>query len=248
MMRRLRTDDESFQPADQLALDEALLGGAEAGDVPPVVRTWFFHRAVVVLGRSSKFAVETNAEFCQRHDVPILRRCSGGAAVLGGPGCLMYSVVIPNSVDGGIAGVDAAHNYAMTRVLSAVRRQLPVAQRQGICDLTWNDRKFSGNSLRITRGHILYHGTVLFDADLDFVDRCLADAPRQPEYRRGRPHRGFITNIDIDPDRFSNDLADQFDAPPHRILSMSQMPAALRVEMDRLMANRYGQPQWHQRH
>ena len=82
-------------PAANLALDEALLEQAEAGAGPSeVLRLWEPTDPCVVVGRSSRVAVEVKQEACRQAGIPVLRRCSGGAAVVTGPGCLMYSVVL----------------------------------------------------------------------------------------------------------------------------------------------------------
>ena len=49
-------------PAENVALDEALLEAAEAGDCPSVLRLWEPRETFVVVGRSSRVAEEV-AEF-----------------------------------------------------------------------------------------------------------------------------------------------------------------------------------------
>ena len=56
-------------------------------------------------------------------------------------------------------------------------------------------RKFSGNSLRMKRTHLLYHGTLLYDFDLGLIEKCLRMPPRQPDYRNARPHGDFVMNV-----------------------------------------------------
>src|SRR4029079_12811276 len=58
-------------------------------------------------------------------------------------------------------------------------------------------RKFSGNSLRIKRTHLLYHGTLLYAFDLALVEKCLRMPPRQPDYRDARPHSEFLANLPV---------------------------------------------------
>jgi lipoate-protein ligase A len=226
---------------DHLALDEALLLEAESGG-GETLRVWEFSQPTVILGRSSKVDAEVDRTFCRSQGIPILRRCSGGASVVGGPGCLMYSVVIGLSRQGDLQKIDVAHRYVMQRVLRAVQRQVPEAEFQGTCDLTWHDRKCSGNSLRISRDHLLYHGTVLYRADLDLIARCLAAAPRQPQYRAGRDHRDFVTNIPAEPRRLASDIASVFDAKVEGDLSLP------RDRMMQLRRDRYDCPAWHLRH
>lgn len=237
-MKCLRTDPRTDDPAMQLAIDEAMLLLAEsseeeeegdaAADQGEVIRIWEFDQPTVVLGRSSRVDQEVDRDFCRQRGISIQRRCSGGATILGGPGCLMYSVVLGFAANPGLQKIDQAHRYVMDRVLAAVQRQVPSAMQQGICDLTIRPsqhstlqadsesmappRKFSGNSLRMARRHLLYHGTVLYDFDLNLLASCLDFAPRQPDYRDSRSHDSFVTNVNLDPELLRQDLGNQFQA------------------------------------
>src|SRR5689334_13860556 len=83
------------RPEENLALDEALLEEAEHAEAPrEVLRIWEPDKSMVVVGRSSTIAAEVNEQACAERDMPILRRTSGGAAIVAGPGCLMYAVVL----------------------------------------------------------------------------------------------------------------------------------------------------------
>ncbi|TWU35107.1 lipoate--protein ligase family protein [Novipirellula artificiosorum] len=209
-------------PADQLAVDEALLLFAdEATELKEsqheFLRVWEFAKPTVVVGRSSRVRDEVDVPYCDACAIPIFRRCSGGASVVGGPGCLMYSLVLDLDLRPELTHIDANHHFVMRRLLQAVNRQLEqqhdeTAAFQGTCDLTFVNRKFSGNSMRMTRHHVLYHGTILYDADLDLIARCLRTAPRQPDYRLGRSHQAFITNVPLDRTLLESDLRDVFDA------------------------------------
>jgi lipoate-protein ligase A len=57
------------------------------------------------------------------------------------------------------------------------------------------ERKVSGNALRVRRGAVLYHGTLLDEFDLDLVSRLLRHPPREPDYRAGRDHASFLANL-----------------------------------------------------
>ena len=230
-------------PADHFALDEALLLEADAGGMPAEsIRIWQFDRPVVVLGRSSKVDVELDRAYCESEGIPIMRRCSGGAAIVGGPGCLMYSIVLNQRKNPGLWKIDAAHDHVMGRVVSAIRRQLPAVRRQGICDVTYGNRKCSGNSLRMAREHLLYHGTILYKTNLHLIASCLRDAPRQPEYRQRRDHEDFVTNILVEATRLRSDLLEAFGATRNAV---TELPRELMAELRR---TRYDNPAWHLRH
>src|SRR5690554_4225963 len=149
-----RLDLSLADPPSDLALDEALLQHAESGGGGEVLRLWAFDRPVVVIGRGSRFTGEANAEYCESHGIPILRRCSGGAAIGAEPGCLMYSVVLSLQLRPQLRQVDEAHRMVMGCLHNAVAAQIPTARWQGTCDLTVSGRKFSGNSLRVARDHL----------------------------------------------------------------------------------------------
>lgn len=185
-------------PAEDLALDEALLERAESGGEPAeVLRIWELLRPAVVVGRSSKVDVEVQRAACRVAGVDVLRRTSGGAAIVAGPGCLMYSVVLGYAERPHLRAVDEAHRFVLGRVLAAVRSHLPTARICGTSDLAVDERKFSGNSLRCRREHLLYHGTLLYDFPLELIATCLGTPPRQPEYRAARPHEAFVANVPI---------------------------------------------------
>ncbi len=246
----MRTIDfRTSDPAEQLAFDEAVLLEADQIGSDESLRLWEFVRPVVVIGRSSKYASEVNEPFCSSRQIPVLRRCSGGASIAAGPGCLMYSVVLSFEERPEVQKIDVAHEFVMQRLLSAVRHQLPSAEMQGTCDLTWNDRKFSGNSLRLTRRHLLYHGTILYGADLEFITTALANPPRQPEYRRQRAHADFITNIPIDARILRTEIARAFDAEPAKPAAGDEPdPQHLQTRTQELRRTRYANPEWNRRH
>ena len=235
--------DDMTDPADHLALDEAVLmrKSSELDRFQPweVLRIWEFTQPVVVAGRSSRIREEIDVDYCEAMKMPILRRCTGGASVVAGPGCLMYSVVLDHAVHDGLRKIDAAHQYVMSRVLAAVQQQVPSATLQGICDLTWQNRKCSGNSLRVTRDRILYHGTVLYDFDLSMLSHCLLKAPRQPDYREGRDHASFVTNVPLNSTRLAKHLVDNFEVRDH------VDAASLRNEVLKLRQQRYDLQSWH---
>jgi len=60
-------------PAENVALDEALLDAAEAGEInDEVLRLWESPTVAVVVGRSSRVEEEVNLVACQEAGIPIL--------------------------------------------------------------------------------------------------------------------------------------------------------------------------------
>jgi lipoate---protein ligase len=228
-------------PAENLALDEALLEQAEAGAGPSeVLRLWELSSPCVVVGRSSRVAVEVNVAACEQAGISILRRCSGGAAVVTGPGCLMYSVVLAYQMRPALRMLDQAHCFVLSVMCQALSRLVPDVRIQGTSDLTYGDRKFSGNSLRCKRDHLLYHGTILYDFPLELISRCLTAPPRQPDYRQQREHAAFVENFPATQERLHQCIREAW--------GTDELLEAWPVrKVSELVADRYSQASWNLR-
>lgn len=185
-------------PEENLACDEALLELAESSEDQEYLRFWESPCHFAVLGYSNKLAEELNVAACRRDGIQILRRPSGGGTVLQGPGCFNYTLVLR------IDGHDSLKNLIKTNAFILEKHRemlLPHLGKnvavQGISDLTLENLKFSGNAQRRRKKCLLFHGTFLYDFDLALIPKYLKHPPRQPDYRQGRPHGSFITNISL---------------------------------------------------
>jgi len=224
--------------AENLALDEALLEEAEAGGEPAeTLRLWEPRQPMVVVGRSSRMDAEVRLAACRELGIPVLRRPSGGAAVVAGPGCLMYALVLSYQARPQLRVLNQAHRWVLGMLASALGALTPGVECRGTSDLAIDGRKFSGNSARCRRDHFLYHGTLLYDFPLPLIEYCLTMPPRMPDYRDGRPHEGFVTNLGLRPEAIRQVLVDAFDArepcpqwPEHRTAQ--------------LVAEKYSRPEW----
>lgn len=186
-------------PAENLALDEALLDEAEEAGVPlETLRLWEPDQPMIVVGRSSKIAEEVRVEVAEADGVPVLRRPSGGASIVSGPGCLMYSLVLSYEQRPVLRAVDLAHRFVLDTLARALRERVPEVACRGTSDLAMGQRKFSGNSVRCKRTHLLYHGTLMYRFPLETIGRWLAMPPHQPVYRVGRSHADFVANLPLD--------------------------------------------------
>jgi len=186
-------------PAENLALDEALWEACEAGG-PEVLRFWESPVHFVVLGYANRIASEVRLALCQQRRLPVLRRVTGGGAVLQGPGCLNYALVLRIAATGPTASIPATNLHLMNRHAAALTRALGLpVRRRGDTDLAIGDRKFSGNAQRRGRHALLFHGTFLLRLDFEIAQAVLPAPSRQPDYRRDRGHAEFLMNLVADP-------------------------------------------------
>jgi lipoate-protein ligase A len=238
--------------AGNIALDEALLEQAEhfgdrdqrgdivpneAGTAPEVFRLWEPRKTIVVLGRSSPLEREVNLEYCERNNIDIVRRCSGGATIVTGPGCLMYAVLLDYRKREPLRMLENAHHFVMEQTRLAIAKIGINVTMQGTSDLTLGDRKFSGNSLRCKRNWLVYHGTILCDFDTADISKCLGTPIRQPEYRLGRTHDEFLTTLPCRVEDLRPALLEQWGANSE----MADWPEQL---TRKLVDDKYSRDEW----
>jgi len=192
----LLLDHTAATPAENLAVDEALLDEAEADGHPrEVLRLWESPRRFVVLGRSCRVVHEVDLQQCRANGIEVLRRSSGGGTILTGPGCLMYALVLSTERRPELRSIDRVHRYVLERMAAALAPLAEGIAREGTSDLAIGGQKCSGNSLRCRRNHVLYHGTLLYACTATDVAKYLTPPPREPAYRQGRSHSEFMTWI-----------------------------------------------------
>ena len=227
-------------PAENLALDEALLEAAEAGQSGEALRFWESAVPFVVLGYANHANAEADLPACKAAGIPVLRRASGGGTVLQGPGCLNYSLVL-NCDRPGLHSIPAANRAVMETNRAALQSLLPgKVAVQGHTDLTFDGRKFSGNAQRRKRQHLLFHGTFLLHFDLALIDTALRMPTHQPTYRQSRAHRDFVCNVGL-----SGDVVRAAIASAWRASDGAGEPPVDAVA--RLVAEKYSLSEWNRK-
>jgi lipoate-protein ligase A len=219
--------------AENLALDEALLLAAEAGNGGEALRLWEWPRPAVVLGAAGRVADDVDMEVCDRDGVPLTRRSSGGGTVLLGPGCLLYTLVLRYDRANDLRDIRKSYRW----ILSRMTEGLPGVTIAGPSDLAIGDRKIGGSAQQRKREHLLHHGSLLYDFDLALIGRYLKEPPRQPEYRDRRAHAEFVTNLPISAAELQSRLAAAWEAQP------TNRPPPTHL-LSELLAERYGTAEW----
>ena len=224
-------------PQENLACDEVLLDLAEIGAIGEVLRVWEPALYFVVLGYANKAAREVNLPFCKHHNIPVLRRCTGGGAVLQGPGCFNYSLILqldasaPLSIPATNQFVLDRHALALTALLQApVEMRLPV-------DLAIGGLKICGNAQRRRKQFLLFHGTFLLNLDLSLMQKALPLPSHQPDYRLNRAHADFVMNLKAPADRLKQAL--------QKIWAAKEILPRIPFEsIQRLAQEKYARDEW----
>ena len=227
--------DYSFKsPEENLACDEALLDERESSGGGGVLRFWSSPVPFAVLGYSNAWKSEVK----NTRNLRVLRRASGGGTVLQGPGCLNYALILKSSFSGPLEHIRSTNEYIMARQCRALSGLLGKGvQVQGHTDLTLGMLKFSGNSQRRKKTHILFHGTFLLDFDLALIGRFLKTPPKQPAYRDNRPHAKFVTNLGLSEKSVKEALRKEWNATE----TLKKIPSD---RISKLVEERYSRDEW----
>lgn len=188
----------SPHPDDNIALDAALFHAMETTGAAETLRFWESQHTAVVVGSLGAICHQVDEEACVRDGVPIIRRLSGGGAVVLARGCLNYSLVLSLEARPELRHVVESYRLILGRIVEALG--VPRLSVQGLSDLAIGNRKISGSAQRRGRRALLHHGTFLYAFEIGSIERYLKEPERQPAYRARRPHAAFVTNAPLEPD------------------------------------------------
>ncbi len=197
----------STDPAYNFALEEDLLTEPDGEFL-----LLYINRPCVVTGCNQQPEAEANLEWCARENIPVVRRISGGGAVWHDEGNVNWAFITPADSE----GLDRKPLVDVIAVMRRLGIEAVEGSRGDILAGGPDGPKISGTASCVKKGRRLFHGTLLFDADLERMSRALAGDPG----KRGRkvastPSRtanvkplvgDFDTSLE-----FMTALADEFD-------------------------------------
>ena len=168
--------------ATNMAVDEAILLAHSAGKVPPTLRFYGWQPAAVSLGYFQRARSEIDFEQCKERNIDVVRRLTGGRAVLHDAE-LTYSIVvqednplIPKTItasyryfsNGLLAGLEELGIQAQMTVPAAAYGQRKKQPASAACfdapshyEVTVEGRKLAGSAQVRKNGVILQHGSLL---------------------------------------------------------------------------------------
>lgn len=176
-----------------MKLDEDLLEHVRNGGKSWIFRSWEPTEIFVVLGRGNNTDQEVYKDRCQDDNIPILRRRGGGGAVVLSPGMLVLSMV-----------KQVKHQYYFKEYFRQINdyiidslHHLGISEltQQGISDICLHGRKILGSSMYRSKDILFYTASLMISNDLQLLDCYLKHPSKEPDYRQGRSHANFVTNI-----------------------------------------------------
>ena len=160
-----------------------------------------------------------------------------------GPGSLNVSVILPESAAPGLSAVDKAHRYVLDWITQSIRRAGPPVTLEGRGDLVLGDRKCAGSAQRRLKHWFMVHCSILYDFPIERIGRYLAIPRRQPDYRQGRDHHDFLSNLALPRSILIDAIrADRISGP-----CSSQAPAVPPAVMESLLSEKFRNRDWIER-
>jgi lipoate-protein ligase A len=144
----------------------------------------------VVIGKHQNALAEINHRYCREHNIPVVRRISGGGAVYHDAGNTNFSFILTvgnqNQVD------FSRFLMPMMEDLRKMGLEVTTGKRN---DLYVEGLKFSGNAEHVFKNKVLHHGTLLFDTDLEILNNALTPPGREFRDKAVRSVRSAVTNL-----------------------------------------------------
>lgn len=166
--------ERALPPRLHLALDEVLTTRVGDGRRRPTLRLWEWDENAVVIGSFQSYRNEVDPEGAARHGFDVVRRISGGGAMLMGAGQIVtYSLYAPASL---VQGMTFADSYAFLDdwVLQALRAVGIEASYQPLNDIASPAGKIGGAAQkRLANGGVLHHATLAYDMDGEMMTEVL---------------------------------------------------------------------------
>jgi len=177
-----------------MAMDRAILTACERGQAPATLRLYGWEKPTLSIGYSQNKLRDVDTVQCERRNIPIVRRFTGGRALLHQYE-LTYSLVapIPHPIfPGNLAGAFGAVSKAV--IFSLEKAGVPKPEISGkdkrslengnkrspACfstsnhwEITVKGKKLAGSAQRRLNGAFLQHGSILLDWDPELAHSLL---------------------------------------------------------------------------
>jgi len=148
-----------------MALDEAIARGVGSGESGPTLRLYGWSPEAVSIGFFQEVREEVDLDFCRRRGIEVVRRLTGGGAVIHSREELTYSLAVGESDPMIPIDVQESYRIICTPIISSLRRLGADASFRPVNDIEVGGRKISGSAQTRRFGAVLQHGTILLDLD-----------------------------------------------------------------------------------
>lgn len=176
------------------------------------VKVWIPTEICVVLGRSNNPNESLIYNNIIKDNIPVYKRPSGGETVILSPDTLIISIALPQS---NFKGGKSYFNLINKNLKNLFQRfGLQGVSLKGISDIAIENVKILGSALYQNKDVVFYHAVLNVSESTDLMELYLKHPQREPDYRKNRQHKDFVTSLknnkyEIDVDLLSKTLEKQ---------------------------------------
>lgn len=145
----------------------------------------------VVIGKHQNTIAEVNQRYLHKNGIPVIRRISGGGTVYHDNGNLNFTFISKSENKEKLVDF---HKYTQP-VIDFLATYGITASFSGKNNLIVDGKKFSGNSAHVFKNRVIHHGTILFDSNLDNLEKAITPANFSITDKAVKSIRATVTNI-----------------------------------------------------
>lgn len=156
------------------------------------IKIWQPENTYIVLGRSDRAEDAVNFDYSATEPIFVVKRPSGGHTVVVSPKTLVISAIFRDSQikSKGIFRKMNAHIISVLQTLGVKN-----LHEKGISDISIGNKKILGSSIYKNPKYTFYHAVLNHSEDVDLIQNLLKYPKNEPDYRKGRSHKEFVTSI-----------------------------------------------------
>lgn len=144
----------------------------------------------ILIGKNQNAYSEINIDYVKEHQLPVVRRISGGGAIFNDLGNVLFGFISNNPTN-----TFADFKRFTAPIIEALGTLGVKAELTGRNDITIGEKKFSGNAQAKHGSRILHHGSLLFSSNITDLTAALNVRPIKFQDKSIKSVAGRVTNI-----------------------------------------------------
>ena len=149
------------------------------------------NRPSIIIGKHQNIFKEVNFPYALRNNILVIRRISGGGTVFHDLGNINYTLITTSKNSSQLVDF-----VKFTQPVIEFLKTLGIkTEFEGKNNLTVDKLKISGNSAHVFKNKTLYHGTLLFNTNLDSLEKSITLSTPDIEDKAINSIRKEVVNI-----------------------------------------------------